>query len=94
MLDAGLLLLDRAGLVAGPVLAAARRHVRDQAREPVEQFGDGRQALADLEARTAAARSRPSDASRARALQRLAAERAELPTITPAATARQLSRTA
>ncbi|MER5617826.1 hypothetical protein [Streptomyces sp. NPDC002215] len=54
------------------VLAAARRQVRDQAREPVEQFGDGRQALADLEARTAAARLRFSDASRARALRRLA----------------------
>ncbi|MFB7211077.1 DciA family protein [Streptomyces sp. NPDC056255] len=75
------------------VLAAARRQVRDQAREPVEQFGDGRQALADLEARTAAARSRSSDASRARALQRLAAERAGLSTITPAA-ARQVRRTA
>ncbi|MCX5434746.1 DUF721 domain-containing protein (plasmid) [Streptomyces sp. NBC_00257] len=75
------------------VLAAARRQARDQAREPVEQFGDGRQALADPEARTAAARSRSSEAPRARALQRLAAERAELPTITPAA-ARQMSRTA
>ncbi|WP_329595914.1 DciA family protein (plasmid) [Streptomyces sp. NBC_01362] len=76
------------------VLAAARRQVRDQAREPVEQFGDGRQALADLEARTAAARSRSSDASRARALQRLTAERAGLSTITPAAAAHQVRRTA
>ncbi|MGW2110923.1 hypothetical protein [Streptomyces sp. NPDC001948] len=73
------------------MLAAARRQVRDQAREPVEQFGDGRQALVDLEARTA--RSRSSDASRARALRRLATERAGLSTITPAA-ARQVSRTA
>ncbi|WP_331734430.1 MULTISPECIES: DciA family protein [unclassified Streptomyces] len=65
------------------VLAAAERQVRDQAREPVEQFGDGRQALAGLEARTAAARSQSSDASRARALQRLAAERTGLPAVTP-----------
>jgi hypothetical protein len=35
-----------------------------------------------------------SDASRARALQRLAAERAGLPTVTSAATSQRLGRTA
>ncbi|WP_385625477.1 DUF721 domain-containing protein (plasmid) [Streptomyces sp. P8-A8] len=76
------------------VLAAARRQIREQAREPEERFGDGRQALEELRARAAAhVRVTSSDASRARALQRLAAERAGLVTITPA-TAPRLDRTA
>ncbi|MFD8119413.1 hypothetical protein [Streptomyces microflavus] len=74
------------------IQAAAER----QLREPEELFADGRQALAELQAKAAAQqRVRPSDASRARALQRLAAERAGLTTITPAAAApRALDRTA
>ncbi|MFF1505386.1 hypothetical protein ACFVZR_37460 [Streptomyces sp. NPDC058316] len=76
------------------VLAAAQRQIRDQAREPEERFGDGRQALEELRDKDAVrARVTSSDASRARALQRLAAERAGLPTITPAAP-RQMGRTA
>ncbi|MFJ8855658.1 DciA family protein [Streptomyces sp. NPDC102437] len=75
------------------VLAAARRQIRDQAREPQERFGDGRQALEDLRTKAAAQARASSDASRARALQRLAAERAGLTTITPA-TAPRLDRTA
>ncbi|XXZ47620.1 hypothetical protein AAGT00_01355 [Streptomyces cavourensis] len=62
--------------------AAAER----QLREPEEHFADGRQALEELRAKAAAQqRVRPSDVSRARALQRLAAKRAGLATITPAA---------
>ncbi|MFG3532738.1 DciA family protein [Streptomyces sp. NPDC047917] len=75
------------------VLAAARRQIRDQAREPQERFGDGRQALKGLRTKAAAQARASSDASRARALQRLAAERAGLTTITPA-TAPRLDRTA
>ncbi|MFB7186423.1 hypothetical protein ACFCZT_14160 [Streptomyces sp. NPDC056230] len=76
------------------VLAAAQRQIRDQAREPEERFGDVRQALEELRDKVAVqARVTFSDASRARALQRLAAERAGLPTITPAAP-RQVGRTA
>ncbi|MEF9915369.1 hypothetical protein RJT17_35145 [Streptomyces sp. P5-A9] len=69
---------------------------RERLREPEELFADGRQALAGLEARTAATTdsSRSSDAGRARALQRLATERAGLATITPAAAPQQLGRTA
>lgn len=72
------------------VQAKKERQIRERLREPEELFADGRQALADLEARTAAttARSRASHAAQARALQRLAAERAGLTTITPAAAPR------
>ncbi|WP_030705064.1 MULTISPECIES: DciA family protein [unclassified Streptomyces] len=75
---------------------AAERQLRERLREPVENFADGRQALADLHAKAAAQQQvRPSDASRARALQRLAAERAGLATIAPATAASQrLDRTA
>ncbi|MGW2841862.1 hypothetical protein ACWCWD_29255 [Streptomyces sp. NPDC001493] len=67
------------------VRAAAERQIREQAREPEEAFGDGRRAFEELRARTAAQqRSSSSDAARARALQRLAAERAGLATLTPA----------
>ncbi|MFD8440596.1 hypothetical protein ACFV2I_36785 [Streptomyces microflavus] len=75
---------------------AAERQLRDRIREPEENFADGRQALAELRAKAAAQQQvRPSDASRARALQRLATERAGLTTIAPAAAAPQrLDRTA
>ncbi|MEE1735475.1 DciA family protein [Streptomyces sp. BE147] len=75
---------------------AAERQLRERLREPEENFADGRQALEELRAKAAAQQQvRPSEASRARALQRLAAERAGLTTITPAAAApRRLDRTA
>ncbi|GGZ81306.1 DciA family protein [Streptomyces rubiginosohelvolus] len=77
------------------IQAAAERQLRDRLREPEEQFADGRQALEELRAKAAAQqRVRPSDVSRARALQRLAAERAGLATITPAAAPQRLDRTA
>ncbi|MEU0360010.1 DciA family protein [Streptomyces cyaneofuscatus] len=76
------------------IQAAAERQLRDRLREPEEQFADGRQALEELRAKAAAQqRVRPSDVSRARALQRLAAERAGLATITPAAVPQRLDRT-
>ncbi|MGA6172545.1 hypothetical protein ACPEIF_20130 [Streptomyces sp. NPDC012600] len=67
-----------------------------QLREPEENFADGRQAIEELRAKAAAQQlARPSEVSRARALQRLAAERAGLATIAPAAAAPQrLERTA
>jgi len=71
---------------------AAERQAREQAREPEELFGDGRQALEELRAK--AAREGSSDASRARALQQLASERAGLPTVSSAATSQRLGRTA
>ncbi|MFJ7063224.1 DciA family protein [Streptomyces microflavus] len=74
---------------------AAERQLRDRIREPEENFADGRQALAELRAKAAAQQQvRPSDASRARALQRLAAEGAGLSTIAPATAPRILGRTA
>ncbi|MGW1819474.1 DciA family protein [Streptomyces sp. NPDC002125] len=78
------------------IQAAAERQLRERLREPEEHFADGRQALDELRAKAAAQQQvRPSDISRARALQRLAAERAGLATITPAAAAPQrLDRTA
>ncbi|MGW6463975.1 DciA family protein [Streptomyces rubiginosohelvolus] len=79
------------------VQAAAERQLRERLREPEESFADGRQALEELRAKAAAQqRVRPSDVSRARALQRLAAERAGLAGITPAAAAapQRLDRTA
>lgn len=64
------------------IQAAAERQLRERLREPEEHFADGGQALAELRARAdAQQRVRPSDVSRARALQRLAAERAGLATI-------------
>ncbi|MFD6798549.1 DciA family protein [Streptomyces cyaneofuscatus] len=61
---------------------AAERQLRDRLREPEERFADGRRAIEELRARASAQkRVRPSDASRARALQRLAAERAGLTSI-------------
>ncbi|MBT2376031.1 hypothetical protein J7E90_01265 [Streptomyces sp. ISL-111] len=64
------------------IQAAAER----QLREPAEHFADGRQALEKLRAKAADQQQvRPSGVSRARALQRLAAERAGLTTIAPAA---------
>ncbi|MGW2110926.1 DciA family protein [Streptomyces sp. NPDC001948] len=77
------------------VLAAARRQIRDQAREPEEHFGDGRQAPEQLRAKAAAQQQvRSSSVSRARALQRLAAERSGLTTITPAAVPESLGNSA
>ncbi|PJN24719.1 hypothetical protein CG717_31975 [Streptomyces sp. CB02613] len=77
------------------VQAAAERQLRERLREPAENFADGRQALEELRAKAAAQqRVRASDASRARALQRLAAERAGLATIAPAAAPPRLDRTA
>ncbi|MFC8658170.1 hypothetical protein ACFUCT_23665 [Streptomyces parvus] len=70
------------------IQAAAERQLRDRLREPEEHFADGRQALEELRAKTAAQqRVRPSDVSRARALQRLAPEHAGLASITPVAAA-------
>ncbi|MFE8975784.1 hypothetical protein [Streptomyces cyaneofuscatus] len=67
---------------------AAERQLRERLREPEGNFADGRQALEELRAKAAAQQQvSPSEASRARALQRLAAERAGLTTITPAAAA-------
>lgn len=74
------------------IQAAIERQNREQAREPEELFGDGRQALEELRAK--AERAGSVDASRARALRRLAAERAGLPTVGLAATSQQLGRTA
>ncbi len=66
------------------VQATAERHLHDQLRKPKKNFADGRQALEELRAKAAAQQqARPSDASRTRALQRLAAERAGLATIAP-----------
>ncbi|MFE5096002.1 hypothetical protein ACFRCI_38080 [Streptomyces sp. NPDC056638] len=77
------------------ILGVAQRQIRNQAREPEDRFGDGRQALEELRDKAAAqAQETSRDAARARALQRLAAEGAGLTTITPAATARQMGRTA
>ncbi|MEV7906637.1 hypothetical protein [Streptomyces anulatus] len=77
------------------VLAAAERHLRERLHEPEEYFADGRQALEELRAKAAAQqRARPSEVSRARALQRLAAERHGLTTINPAAVPQRLDRTA
>ena len=78
------------------IQAAADRQLRERLREPEERFADGRQALEELRAKAATQqRVRPSDVSRARVLQRLAAERAGLPVITPASAApEQLDRTA
>ncbi|MFJ1799036.1 DciA family protein [Streptomyces sp. NPDC088180] len=78
------------------IQAAAERQLRERIREPEENFADGRQALDELRAKVAAQQQVcPSDASRARALHRLAAERAGLATIAPAAVApRRLDRTA
>ncbi|MGC5543674.1 DciA family protein [Streptomyces griseus] len=74
---------------------AAERQLRERLREPEELFADGRQALEELRAKAAAEqRVRASDVLRARALQRLAAERAGLATITPAAVPQRLDRTA
>ncbi|MBV7249216.1 hypothetical protein [Streptomyces sp. MW-W600-10] len=77
------------------IQAAAERQLRERLREPEEHFADGRRALEELRAKAAAQqRVRPSDVSRGRALQRLAAERAGLPAIIPAAAPRALGRTA
>ncbi|MFF2721318.1 hypothetical protein [Streptomyces sp. NPDC058011] len=78
------------------IQAAAERQLRDRLREPEENSTNGRQALEELRTKAAAQQQvRPNDASRARALHRLAAERAGLATITPAAAAPQrLDRTA
>ncbi|MFI9019184.1 hypothetical protein ACIGZI_34685 [Streptomyces griseus] len=66
------------------ILKAAERQLRERLREPEENFADGRQAFEELRTKAAAQQQvRPSDASRARALQRLAAERAGLATIMP-----------
>ncbi|MGW2282879.1 DciA family protein [Streptomyces sp. NPDC001770] len=71
------------------IRAAAERQIREQAREPEEAFSDGRQALEELRAKAAAPQrtATSSDAARARALQRLAAERAGLTTLVPPAPA-------
>ncbi|MFF7365446.1 DciA family protein [Streptomyces sp. NPDC008125] len=81
------------------VRAAAERQIRERAREPEELFGDGRKALEELRAKAAAQQrgATSSDAARARALQRLAAERAGLTTLVPPAPApapRRLDQTA
>ncbi|OLO25419.1 hypothetical protein PZ61_0237620 [Streptomyces sp. MNU77] len=77
------------------IQAAAERQLRERLREPEEHFADGHQALDELRAKAAAQqRVRPSEVSRARALQRLAAERLGLATITPAVAPQRLDRTA
>ncbi|MFD6426478.1 DUF721 domain-containing protein [Streptomyces sp. NPDC060198] len=70
------------------VRAAAERQIREQAREPEAAFGDSRKSLEELRTKAAAQQcSSSSDAARARALQRLAAERAGLTTLVPPAPA-------
>ncbi|BAG16862.1 MULTISPECIES: DciA family protein [Streptomyces] len=77
------------------VQAAAQRQLRDRIRESEERFAEGRRALEELQTKAAAQQQvGSSDAARARALQRLAAERAGLPTITPVAAPERLDRTA
>ncbi|MFC8705857.1 DUF721 domain-containing protein [Streptomyces anulatus] len=77
------------------IQAAAERQLRERLREPEDRFADGRQALAELRAKAAVQqRVRPSDVSRARALQRLAAERGGLAIIPSAAAPERLDRTA
>ncbi|MFK4213657.1 hypothetical protein [Streptomyces sp. NPDC030920] len=77
------------------IQAAIDRQIRERLREPDDAFADARQATEELRAKAAAQqRARPSDAARARALQRLAAERAGLLTITPVAAPDCLGRTA
>ncbi|MGW1466573.1 DUF721 domain-containing protein [Streptomyces sp. NPDC002308] len=81
------------------IRAAAERQIREQAREPEELFGEGRQALEELRAKAAVQQraATSSDAARARALQRLAAERVRLTTLVPpdpAAAPRRLDQTA
>ncbi|KQZ12115.1 DciA family protein [Streptomyces clavifer] len=76
------------------VQAAGERQLRERLREPEERFADGRQALEELRTKAARQRAHPSDASRAQALQRLAAERAGLTTIAPAVVPGRLDRTA
>ncbi|WJY43239.1 hypothetical protein QT196_38930 (plasmid) [Streptomyces sp. P9-2B-2] len=63
------------------IQAAAERQTRQQAREPEELFGDG-QAVVE-ERRERAARQRAADTTRARALRRLADERAGRVSSTP-----------
>ncbi|MFE1334468.1 DUF721 domain-containing protein [Streptomyces microflavus] len=68
---------------------AVERQLRERIREPEEHFADGRQALAELRVKaTAQQQVRPSEASRARALQRLAVERAGRAAIMPKAAPR------
>ncbi|MFJ4609625.1 DciA family protein [Streptomyces griseus] len=77
------------------IQAAAERQLRERLREPDNRFADGRQAVAELRANVAAQqRARPSDVSHARALQRLATERAGLAIIPPAVAPERLDRTA
>ncbi|MFD8715391.1 DUF721 domain-containing protein [Streptomyces anulatus] len=77
------------------IQAAAERQLRDRLREPAEHFADGRQALKELRTKAAAQQQvRPSDVSRARALQRLAAERGGLPIIPRTVVPERLDRTA
>ncbi|MFF3975017.1 hypothetical protein ACFYZ6_34915 [Streptomyces rubiginosohelvolus] len=74
---------------------AAERQLRERLREPEDHFADGRHAQDELQRKTTAQqRLRPSDAAQARALQRLAAERAGLTGITPAAAPGPMERTA
>ncbi|MGW7463888.1 hypothetical protein ACWGJT_04085 [Streptomyces xantholiticus] len=70
--------LNRRTATDDPAIRAARaRQAREQAREPEELFGDGQTAVAELRARAARSSGATSLAvSRARALQRVAAERA------------------
>ncbi|MFJ9689950.1 hypothetical protein ACIRRX_30225 [Streptomyces bacillaris] len=79
------------------IRAVAERQLRERLREQEERFADGRQALEEFRAKAAAQqRVRPSEVSRARALQRLAAHRAGLASIIPVAAAapQRLDRTA
>ncbi|WP_124283661.1 hypothetical protein [Streptomyces sp. ADI97-07] len=60
------------------VSAAAQRQIRERMREPEERFGDGLSEMGRLRARaTTEGCARASDAVRARALRKLAEERAE-----------------
>ncbi|HET6354876.1 hypothetical protein [Streptomyces sp.] len=73
------------------IQAAVGRQNREQAREPEEQFGDGQAAMEELRERVARRETVSSvDVSRARALKRLAEERAGRVSSAP----RQLGRTA
>jgi len=83
---------QRNRVVNPAIRATSERQTRKQVREPEELFGDDRQALEELRAK--ADREGSVDASRALALQRLAAERTGLPSVKAAPAAVPFSRTA
>ncbi|MFI0717413.1 hypothetical protein ACH4SK_44115 [Streptomyces inhibens] len=71
----------RTAVVDPRIRAAAERQARSQAREPAHLFGDGQAVVEELRER--AARQVAADTTRARALRRLADERAGRVSSTP-----------